>query len=64
MQYMGLTPPDRKSQPPTETTSFTNNPEMLSGVKFVKVVAEVVCTVILTGIGIGGALAVGAGGTK
>jgi hypothetical protein len=37
---------------------------MLSGVKLVKVVAEVVCTVMPMGIKLGAAPAVAAGGTK
>ena len=53
-----------KIHPPTETTSFTDSPEILSGVKLVKVVADVVCTVILTGTNAGNPSGVGAGGTK
>jgi len=63
VQTSGITP-DEKSQPPTETTSFTASPEMLFGVKFVKVVPEVVCTVILTGTGVGGPASGVAGGMK
>src|SRR5271157_4988888 len=51
-----------KTQPPTETTSCTANPAMLSVVKFVKVVAAVVCTVILTGTIMWAEEAVGARG--
>jgi hypothetical protein len=54
----------RKAQPSMETTSFTANPEMLSGVKFVKVVPAVTWTVRLKGDKVGGALAVVEGGTK
>lgn len=53
-----------KIHPPTETTSFTANPAIVSGVRFEKVVAEVVCTVILTGTKIGSAPGVVAGGRK
>jgi hypothetical protein len=64
MQYWGCTG-DRKSQPPTETTSFTASPEMLSGVKFVKVVPEVVCTdMIPGGAGVGEVLPQLEGATK
>ena len=44
-----------KSHPSTETTSPTATPEMVLVVKFVKVVAEVVCTVIPTGAQLGAA---------
>jgi hypothetical protein len=53
-----------KIHPPTETTSLTDSPAMVSGVKFVKVVAEVVCTVRLKGTKIGSAPGVVAGGTN
>jgi hypothetical protein len=51
------------TQPCTETISFIANPERSSVVKFVNVVAAVVCTVILTGAQTGVVLAA-AGGTK
>jgi len=52
------------TQPCTETTSFTANPARLFVVKFVKVVSEAVCTVIVTGAQEGGVPQVAAGGTK
>jgi hypothetical protein len=53
-----------KTHPPTETTLPTDNPEMESVVKFVKVVAAVVCSVIITGARIGGVPTAAVGGTK
>jgi len=53
-----------KTHPPTETTSFTDNPAIVSGVRFEKVVAEVVCTVRLYGSKIGSTPGVVAGGTN
>jgi hypothetical protein len=55
-------PGTRKSQPCTETTSFAANPWMLSGLKLVKAVPEVVWTAKVKGAKVG--LAEAAGGTK
>jgi hypothetical protein len=55
-------PGTRKSQPSTETTSFAAKPWMLSGLKLVKVVPEVVWTTKVKGDKVG--LAEPAGGTK
>ena len=55
-----------KIHPPTDTISFTFKPKMVSGVRVggEKVVAAVVCTVILKGAQVGGVLAVAMGCTK
>jgi hypothetical protein len=53
-----------KTQPCTETTLFTASPAMPLVVKFVKVVAEVVCTVMTTGSQGGAVPAVAEAGTK
>jgi hypothetical protein len=53
-----------KTHPPTETTSFTARPRKESGVRFVKVVAEVVSTVRLKGAKTGIPPGVRGGGMK